>query len=300
MELGFIGLGNMGSAMARNLLRAGHQVTVYNRTADKARLLEKDGAVVAANIAQACKSGVVATMLADDPAVEQTVFGEAGILASLSPGGIHVGMSTISLALARRLTEAHQKAGQTYISAPVFGRPQAAEAAKLAVVAAGPEDAVLRCKPAFEAMGQRTVRAGDQPFQANVIKLCGNFMIMSMIEATGEALALCRKAGANPELFLEVMSGLFQSPVMSNYGKIVVEQNYDPAGFKLTLGLKDAKLVLAAGDECAVPMRLASLVRDHFLSGIARGYGDLDWAAIAKVVAEDAGISAAREVSKAV
>jgi 3-hydroxyisobutyrate dehydrogenase-like beta-hydroxyacid dehydrogenase len=300
MELGFIGLGNMGSPMARNLLRARHQVTVWNRTVEKARSLESDGAVVAANIAEACKSSVVATMLADDPAVEQTVFHDGGILANLSRGGIHVGMSTISLALARRLTEAHQKAGQVYISAPVFGRPQAAEAAKLAVVAAGPADAIERCKSAFEAIGQRTVRAGDQPYQANVIKLCGNFMIMSMIEATGEALALCNKAGASSELFLDVMNGLFQSPVMTNYGKIIREQNYDPAGFKLRLGLKDAKLVLAAGEENAVPMSTASVVRDHFLSAIARGYGDLDWAAIAQVVAENAGISAAREASKAV
>jgi 3-hydroxyisobutyrate dehydrogenase-like beta-hydroxyacid dehydrogenase len=290
MQLGFIGLGNMGLAMARNLLHAGHQVTVCNRTAEKARSLEKEGAVFAGNIAAACGNGVAATMLADDSAVEQTVFGEGGILASLSDGGIHVGMSTISLALARRLTEAHQEAGQIYISAPVFGRPQAAEAAKLAVVAAGPAEAIDRCQPVFEAIGQRTVRAGDQPFQANVIKLCGNFMIMAMIEATGEAVALCGKSGSSPELFLAVMNGLFQSPVMSNYGKIVLEERYDPAGFKLTLGLKDAKLVLAAGEEAAVPLGIASLVRDHFLSAIARGYGDLDWAAIAKVVAEDAGI----------
>ncbi len=181
MQLGFIGLGNMGSAMARNLLRAGHEVTVYNRTADKAQSLEKDGASLAGTIAAACRSGIVFTMLADDPAVEQTVFGSGGVLASLGKDGIHVCLSTISLAMARRLAEAHQEAGQLYVSAPVFGRPQAAEAAKLVVVAAGPADAIERCQPAFEAIGHRVVRAGDQPFQANVIKLCGNFMIMSVI-----------------------------------------------------------------------------------------------------------------------
>jgi 3-hydroxyisobutyrate dehydrogenase-like beta-hydroxyacid dehydrogenase len=290
MRLGFIGLGNMGSAMARNLIRGGYEVTVYNRTADKAQSLEKDGATPAGTIAASCRSGIVLTMLADDPAVEETVFGSGGLLASLGKGDIHVCMSTISLALARRLAEAHREVGQVYVSAPVFGRPQAAEAAKLVVVAAGPADAIERCQPAFEAVGHRVVRAGDQPFQANVIKLCGNFMIMSTIEATGEALALCRKAGSSPALFLDVMNGLFQSPVLNNYGKIILEQNYDPAGFKMKLGLKDARLVLAAGDEAAVPMGIASLVRDHYLSGLARGYGELDWAALAKVVAEDAGI----------
>ncbi len=194
MQIGFIGLGNMGSAMARNLLRAGHNVAVYNRTREKADALQSDGAKVADNPGAACRGEVVATMLADDNAVEQVVFGENGILSSLPPGAIHTGMSTISTAMARRLTEAHRQAGQVYISSPVFGRPQAAEAAKLVVVAAGPNDAIERCKPLYEAVGHQVFKVGDQPFQANVLKLAGNFMIMSMLESIGEAFALCRKS----------------------------------------------------------------------------------------------------------
>lgn len=291
MQIGFIGLGNMGLPMARNLLRARHEVTVYNRTREKAQALESDGARVADTPGAACGGDVVATMLADDNAVEQVVFGANGILSSLHPGAIHTGMSTISAAMARRLTEAHTQAGQVYISSPVFGRPQAAEAVKLIVVAAGPADLIERCKPLYEAVGRQVFKAGDQPFQANVLKLAGNFMIMSMLESVSEAIALCRKSELNPELFLEVINSLIQSPVLANYGKIAVEQRFEPAGFKMRLGLKDAKLALAAAEETATPMPLASLVRDHFLSGIARGYGDLDWAAIAKIVAEDAGLA---------
>lgn len=289
-QIGFIGLGSMGLPIARNLLRAGHSVTVYNRTREKAEALLSDGAKVADNPGAASGGEVVATMLADDHAVEEVVFGENGILSGMRPGAIHTGMSTIGAAMARRLTDAHRGAGQVYISSPVFGRPQAAEAVKLIVVAAGPADAVERCKPVYDAVGQQSFRVGDQPFQANVLKLAGNFMIMSMLESVGEALALCRKSGLNSELFLEIMNGLFQSPILANYGKIAIEQRYDPAGFKMRLGLKDAKLALEAGGESATPMPLASLVRDHLLSGIARGYGDLDWAAITKVIAEDAGL----------
>ncbi len=198
-------------------------------------------------------------------------------------------MSTVSTAMVRRLTDAHEKAGQHYVSSPVFGRPQAAEAAKLVVVAAGAQDVLERCKPLFEAVGHRTVIVGDTPFQANVVKLGGNFMIMSIIEAIGEAFTLCRKSGVNPELFLDVIGGVINSPVLSNYGKIILDQRFEPAGFKLRLGLKDAGLVLAAGEAAAVPMPLASLIRDQFLSGVARGYGDLDWAALAKIAGENAG-----------
>jgi len=294
MKIGFVGLGNMGSGIARNLLKAGHEVHAYNRTASRAEELAADGAGVARTIAEAAAPGLVFTMLADDHAVEECVFGDGGILTSLPRGGLHVSLSTISVALSRRLAEEHARHGQEYVSAPVFGRPQAAASAHLVVVAAGPPEAVEKARPMLEAMGRKLFILGTDAPQANVLKLAGNFLIAAMLEALSEAFALTRKAGIEPLKYLEIMNTLYQSPVYEIYGRIIAEERFEPAGFKMLLGLKDVRLVLAAGEEAAVPMPLASLIRDHMLSGIARGMGEIDWAAIGRVVAEDAGLGSKR------
>lgn len=291
MEMGFIGLGSMGAPMAQNLLRAGHALKVYNRTAQRAEALAGLGAGVAESPAAACTSGIVATMLADDHALEAVAFGDDGILKALPHGGLHISHSTISTALARRLAEAHGKNGQGFISAPVFGRPDSAQAAKLVVVAAGPHQLVERCRWELEAIGRKLFVIGTQPAAANALKLAGNFMIASMLESLGEAYALMRKSDVDPALFLEILNGsLFQSPVLENYGKIVAEQHYEPAGFKMRLGLKDVRLVLAAAEETATPMPFASVIHDNFLTGMAQGMADVDWSAIARVAAQRAGL----------
>jgi 3-hydroxyisobutyrate dehydrogenase-like beta-hydroxyacid dehydrogenase len=291
MKLGFIGLGNMGSAMAGNLLKAGHEVTAFNRSHDKVEALAREGAKVAGSPQEACGGEVVFTMLADDHALEDVVFGASGILASSTKNLIHVSMSTISTALSRRLAAAHQDTNQRYLAAPVFGRPEAAAAAKLTIVAAGSADVLSTVEPALDAMSQKVFHVGDEPWQANVIKVCGNFMLASMLETFGEAFAVLRKSNIDPKLFLEIVNGnLFRSPVYENYGRIAAEGKFEPAGFKLRLGLKDVKLAIAAAEEVTAPMPLASLLRDRLLTGVARGYGEIDWAGLAKVSADDAGL----------
>jgi len=293
MDLGFIGLGAMGEPMARNLLRAGHALKIYNRTRSRAEALEGEGASVVDSPAAACSSGVVATMLADDPALEGVVFGERGVLAGLPRGGIHISHSTISTALSRRLAGVHQEREQFFVAAPVFGRPDAAQAARLVVVAAGAPEAIERSHPALEAVGRKLIVMGNDPPAANTVKLAGNFLIASMLESLGEAVALLRKSGVDPAGFLEVMVGsFFQSPIYENYGKIIAEQRYEPAGFKLRLGLKDVRLMLAAAEEAASPLPIASLIRDNMISGLAQGMGDLDWSAMARVAALKSGLKA--------
>ena len=281
----------MGSGMARNLLRAGHEVVVFNRSRDKAEALVADGARVADTPAGACRAAeAVMTMLADDHAVEQMVFGENAIASTLPDGAIHISCSTIGIALARRLAAEHRRRGQKYLSAPVFGRPEAAESRNLLVVAAGPPELVEHCRPLFDAIGRQTFVVGSDPWQANAAKLCGNFMIAATIEAFGEAFATLRKAGVSPHAYLEVMSMLFGSPLYANYGRLIADQKFEPAGFALRLGLKDARLVLEAAEEFAAPMPLASLIRDHFLSAMAHGQADLDWSSVTRVALRSAGI----------
>jgi 3-hydroxyisobutyrate dehydrogenase-like beta-hydroxyacid dehydrogenase len=291
MRIGFIGLGKMGSAMARNLLRAGHQVAVYNRSREKAEVLAGEGARATDSPADACReSQAVMTMLADDRAVEQIVFGENGVASALAKGAVHISSSTIGTALARRLAAEHALRGQEYLSAPVFGRPEAAENRKLIVVAAGPGELVELCRPLFDAIGRQTSVAGSEPWQANAVKLCGNFMLASLIEAFGEAFATLRKAGVDPHVFLEIVNSLFASPVYANYGRIIADEQFSPAGFALKLGLKDMRLALETAQECAAPMPLASLIRDHFLSAMAQGQAELDWSSMARVLARNAGL----------
>jgi len=291
MKIAFIGLGRMGSGMARNLLRAGHTVAVYNRSREKAEALASDGSRVASSPADACHDAeVVMTMVADDRALEQVVFGSNGLASALKNDCIHVSHSTISTALARKLTAEHAQRKQGYLSVPVFGRPEAADTKNLLVVAAGPSELVERCRPLFDAIGRQTFVVGTEPWQANVAKVCGNFIIASVIEALGEAYATLRKAGVAPQAFLEIMNALMGSQVIANYGRIIAQEQFEPAGFALQLGLKDVRLVLAAAEECAAPMPLASLVHDHLLSALAQGQGEMDWSSMTQVIARNAGL----------
>jgi 3-hydroxyisobutyrate dehydrogenase-like beta-hydroxyacid dehydrogenase len=291
MKVGFIGLGNMGRAMVRNLSRAGHDVTVYNRTRSRAEELKAEGVTIASKKADACRGDAVITMLSDDSALREIVLSEEGIIHSLTPGTVHVSMSTISVDLSKHLAAEHSKAGHPYVAAPVFGRPEAAEAAKLYILAAGPDDAVKKCMPLFDSMGQKTFVVGDSAFEANVVKLAGNFLVAALIESLGEAFALIRKSGVEQERFLEVLTNsIFASPVVKTYGEIIAEERYDPPGFKLPLGLKDMELALEAAEGTKTPMPALSMIRDHLLTAMARDYGELDWSSIALLAAENAGL----------
>lgn len=290
MDIGFIGLGNMGAAMAENLLTAGHSVTAYNRSRAKVDALVAAGARPAHTVAEACRGEVVMSMLADDDAVAAVTFGDDGILATLRAGAVHVSSSTISADLARRLTEAHADAGQRFVSAPVFGRPEAAAARMLFVVAAGDADVLQTLSPVFEAVGQRTFVVADEPMTANLVKLSGNFLIASVIESLGEAMALVGKAGVDKQTYLEILtSTLFGAPVYQTYGGLLARDEFEPAGFAATLGLKDVRLVLAAGEDLRVPLPIASLLRDRFLTLLANGGGALDWSAVGALASWEAG-----------
>jgi 3-hydroxyisobutyrate dehydrogenase-like beta-hydroxyacid dehydrogenase len=291
MDIGFIGLGHMSHGMARNLLKAGHRLTVYNRTREKAKAVAADGAQLAESVADACRGEIVITMLADDEAVEAVTFGKDGILSTLARNAIHLSCSTISVALSDRLTEAHKEAGQHYAAAPVLGRPEAAAAGKLFIVAAGAQQVVHRCQPVFSVIGQRLFEVGKRPSLANLVKLSANFLIAAMIESLGEAIALVRKGGLQSNQYVDIItSTLFNAPAYRTYGAIIAEERYEPAGFPVAMGLKDIRLALAVGETAAVPMPVASIVRDHFLEAEAQGGSNSDWASLARVCARNAGL----------
>ena len=290
MRVGFIGLGQMGAGMALNLVKAGHEVTVYNRSRAKAADLVAHGAKAATDVADACRGDVVFTMLADDDAVESVCHGDGGLLTSLDRDRIHVSASTISVALSERLTVSHRAKGQRYVAAPVFGRPTAAAAGQLFVVAAGAPDAVRAVMPLFEAIGQRSFVVSEEPKAANLVKLSGNFLIAAVIESLGEAMALVAKGGIDKKEYLELLtSTLFGAPVYKTYGTLIAEGKFEPAGFAAPLGQKDIRLTLAAGETLRVPLPLASLLRDRFLTLLAHGGDKLDWSAIGQLPARDAG-----------
>ena len=295
MKIGFIGLGMMGSGMARNLIKAGHGLVVFNRTRSRAQEPAQLGATVAANPGEAAASAeVLITMLADDHALEDAILGPGRALQSLPVGSVHVGMSTISVALSRRLQAAHRERQQHYVAAPVFGRPEAAEAAKLFIVAAGPTEQIQRCQVLFDVMGQKTFVLGEDAPAANVVKLTGNFLISTVIESMAEAVSLVRKSGVDANKFLDVLtSSLFTAPVYKNYGGMIAANRFEPVGFKLPLGFKDNRLVLAAAEESAVPMPMASLIHDRFVTALAQGMSEDDWSAIARISFQDAGLEKA-------
>ncbi|MEJ2146967.1 MAG: NAD(P)-dependent oxidoreductase [Acidobacteriota bacterium] len=292
VKVAVIGLGNMGSPMAHNLIKAGHQLTVYNRTRNKAEAFRGTGARVAATPAEAVQGiDVLITMLADDHAVEDVLFAPHNALQAIPTGAVHVSMSTISVALSRKLAKAHEEKQQGYLAAPVMGRPDAASAAKLFVIAAGPAELIERCRPLFTALSQRTFVAGDVAPAANTFKLAANFLITAVIEGLAEASALVRSTDLDPAAFLDFLTNsLFSAPIYRTYGSMIAADRYEPVGFKLPLGLKDNRLLLAAAEETAVPMPLASLVRDRFLSAMAQGMTDADWSAVARISFQSAGL----------
>ena len=290
MQIGFIGLGRMGAAMAANLVRAGHDVTVFNRSPGKSATLVELGAHEATHLLDTCAGSAVLSMLANDDAASDVALGEGGIIHHLPKGAIHVSMSTISVELSKRLARAHAKAGQRYVAAPVFGRPDMAAAAKLFIVAAGDPAAVDACQPLFGAMGQKTTVIGTEPSAANLVKLSGNFLLASAIEALGEAVALVGKAGIDPRAYIEFLtSTVFNVPAYKTYGALIAQRKFEPAAFAAPLGYKDIRLTLAAAESLRVPMPLGSLLHDRFLRLLAQGGENLDWSAIGGLASQDAG-----------
>jgi 3-hydroxyisobutyrate dehydrogenase-like beta-hydroxyacid dehydrogenase len=292
VNIAFIGLGSMGSPMARNLIKAGHQLAVYNRTRSRAEEMETEGARVASAPHEAVEGAeVLVTMLADDQAVRSILFEPGNAIEHLPPGALHISMSTISVALSRALTAAHKQREQHYLAATVLGRPDAAAAGQLFVIAAGAPGQIQKAQPLLDVMGQKTFVAGEDPAAANVLKLATNFLITTVIESLAEAFALVRKQGLDPKAYLDFLTGsLFSAPVYKNYGALVAENKFDQVGFKLPLGLKDNRLVAAAAEEVGVPMPLASLIHDRFVAAMAGGLEQADWAAFARIAYQQAGL----------
>jgi 3-hydroxyisobutyrate dehydrogenase-like beta-hydroxyacid dehydrogenase len=291
-HVGFIGLGEMGAPMAANLIAAGILPAVWNRTAAKAAPLVAQGARLASSPADAAASGgIVITMLADDAAAEAVVMGDSGFGARLGPGGIHLSMSTIAPATALKLSQYHAEHGSIYVAAPVFGRPDNAALRQLVICTSGPHSARLRVRPLLDAMGRAVFEYGDEPGAANVVKLCGNFLIASALEAIGEALAMAEKSGIDRSKLADMFGKtLFACPVYQRYGETIAANRYTPAGFKMPLGLKDVELVLTTAGAVRTPMPLAGLLRERLISGLAKGRDELDWSALALGILDDAGI----------
>ncbi|CAM3559276.1 NAD(P)-dependent oxidoreductase [Hydrogenibacillus schlegelii] len=282
--VGWIGLGRMGLPMATHLVKAGIPVVAWNRSPKEA----PEGTVrLAASPAEAASAGIVFTMLADDAATEAVL---PAILEGLPEGGIHVAMSTLGVSFSRSLAERHAARGQRFVAAPVFGRPDAAQAAKLRIVVAGPPAAKEAVRPFLARLGEAIFDVGEEPHLAHAVKLGGNFLIAGMLEALSEAYVFVDKLGVSREAFYEVLTAFFRSPVYDNYGRILLERRFDPPGFQLRLGLKDVRLIARAADEALVPLPLAALLLDRYREAAANGLAEEDWTAILKRVEAAAGL----------
>ncbi|TWI57517.1 3-hydroxyisobutyrate dehydrogenase-like beta-hydroxyacid dehydrogenase [Pseudomonas duriflava] len=280
MRVGFIGLGAMGKGMASNLLKAGHEVCVWNRSKEPVEAMVAQGATAAQEPREAFEADVLVSMLADD-AVTRAVVLDSGALEAARPGLIHLSMATLSVAFVTEMMERHVQAGVQFISAPVFGRTDVAEAGKLNIVVAGPQAAVDTVQPLLDAMGQTSWPLGEDPLRATIVKISGNFMLASAIETMGEAAALSKSYGVEPADLLNILTNtLFAAPAYKNYGAMIAEQRFEPAAFKLTLGLKDVGLALSAGQAKHVPLPFGSVLRDNLLEAVAQGEGHLDWSAL--------------------
>jgi 3-hydroxyisobutyrate dehydrogenase-like beta-hydroxyacid dehydrogenase len=296
-EIGFTGLGHMGTAMAANLVAGGRRVIGYVRRPDQIGRLEALGLRATTDIADLFDCAMVISMLPDDDAVREIVFGRRdigsdGLAAGLNRGAIHLSMSTISSATASLLASEHARNGQGYVAAPVFGNPDAAKARQLFIVAAGATADVARCQPIFDALGQRTFVIGTEPGDANLFKLLGNMMSATALEMLGEVVAVVRKRGMEPQPFIEIMTAtMFGGRAHKIYGDKIARQTYAP-GFVLPLVLKDVRLALAEAEQAGVPMPSVGVVRDRLITGIARGHGELDWTALGLIAAEEAGLTA--------
>jgi 3-hydroxyisobutyrate dehydrogenase-like beta-hydroxyacid dehydrogenase len=294
-EIGFVGLGHMGTAMAANLAAAGVRVTAYVRRAQQMGKLAALGLKPTTNVADLFDCEVVISMLPDDDAVREIVFGSDpsvhdGLATGLKSGAIHLSMSTISTATASLLASRHAMSGQGYVAAPVFGNPDAAKARQLFIIAAGAPADVERCRPLLDGLGQRTFVIGDDPAQANLIKLLGNMMTATTLEMLGEVVAVIRKRGLDPKVFIDILtSTMFGGRAHKIYGDKIAKQTYAP-GFLMPLAFKDVRLALAEAEKAGAPMPSVGVVRDRMISGIARGYADLDWSALGLIAAEEAGL----------
>jgi 3-hydroxyisobutyrate dehydrogenase-like beta-hydroxyacid dehydrogenase len=293
MKVGFIGLGRMGQAMARRLIDGGHDVGTYNRTADKLKPLTDAGAEFQDSIKAAATYGdAVFTMLADDAAVFDVVQQSGGLLASLPKGGIHVCAGTHSVDCIAKLKKLHADAGQILIATPMLGRPEVVSSGQAGMVLGGVKDAVDCCRPLFTAIARRTFEAGADPISAAAIKIANNFVLGCAIEAMGEGFALTRKYDVAPDVFYDVMTdGLFACSAYKIYGKLIVEERYQPAGQRAILGLKDANLALDAGGAVGVPLPSGNVWRDRLVGAVAHGEAEHDWAVMAKDQARASGLS---------
>ena len=290
MKIGFIGLGRMGQAIAGRILGGDHDLVVYNRMRSKADELERRGAKVAASIADAAAGrDVVFNILTDDNALREVV--SAGLLEALPKGSIHVPMGTHSVTLLAELERMHGEAGRVLVAAPVLGRPDAAAAGQLGIVAAGPAEAIEKLTPVFSLFGRRVFNAGTNPAGAAAVKLANNMVLGCAIEAMGEGFALTRKFGVAPPVFYDVLTdGLFAAPAYKVYGNIIANEKYDQVGFTTRLGLKDANLALAAGEAAGVPLPSCNVYRDRLLGAVAHGEGELDWSVMARDQARASGL----------
>lgn len=290
--IGFIGLGSMGLPLATNLIESGYKLLIYNRTAQKAQPLAEKGADVVKSPAEVVEpGGIVITMLANDQALEEVVLGENGILSKLGTGGIHLSMSTVSPATAQKLALAHQQQGTHYVAAPVFGRPDAVVARKLWICLSGDGVAKERVRPVLDKLGQGVFDFGEEVGAANVVKIAGNFLIISALEAMAEAFTLAEKNGIERTQIANLFGQtLFACPIYQNYGRAIALEQYEPAGFKLSLGLKDITLALQTAQESQMPLPFASLLHDRLIAAVARGKGDIDWTGLALSISEEAGL----------
>jgi 3-hydroxyisobutyrate dehydrogenase-like beta-hydroxyacid dehydrogenase len=290
MNVGFVGLGQMGRPMAECLLAAGHSVKVYNRTRAAAEPLARAGAKVAERAEEMREAEIVVSMLADDAAVA-AVWLDSGLAARMPAGTVHLNMSTVSMEVARRLAAEHEQSGSLYVSAPVFGRPPVAAHGQLDAIAAGPPQAIERCQPLLKAMAKQVFVVGENPAKANAVKIARNFLLATVIESLGEAFALVRKSGVDGKMFQDILSNTsLGSPVYKSYSKMIVDQAWTPAQFAMPLGLKDVELALATAREAGVPLPTGELIRKNLLEAIAAGRGDEDWAALAGHIANGAGL----------
>lgn len=290
MKIGFIGLGQMGTAIATRLIQAGHHVTVWNRSPGPAQALVGQGAVAAKHPVETLQGDVLFSMLASDQAMRDVGL-DATLLDKATQGLVHANLATISPAFARALAAAHESRGLGYVAAPVFARPDAVAKGLMVVIAAGADGDFARIEPLLAQIGRRTVRIGEEPEKANLFKIAGNFMIMSAVETMGETFALLKKGGVDATLFLDTMTeGLFAAPIYKNYGKQILTEAYEPAGFYLWLGLKDSTLVRDAAKELSVEMPMLDLVRTQYEAAMKKGWKDKDWASIAQLSLEKAGL----------
>jgi 3-hydroxyisobutyrate dehydrogenase-like beta-hydroxyacid dehydrogenase len=284
VRIGFLGLGKMGEPMAKRLLDARYELTVWNRTTERTAALARDGAQVAATPADVARaSDIVITMLFDDAAHEEVLFGPRGLpvnglLGALRPGALHIAMSTISVALSERLKEEHARRRQAYVAAPVFGRPNVAEAGKLWIAVAGADDAVAQTSPLLEPLARGVSVVGKEPWQAHALKLGGNFLISAMIHSLGESFVFAASQGIDPEVFLEtVNSALFQSPFYAAYGNVMLHPPERP-GATMELGAKDLRLLRDAAGKRGVRLSLADELANIFGQAGQQGLGSEDWA----------------------